>query len=83
MDYVFAAYTEWAFLPPDRLFKHPLIWMPEINLGIGRERGTYQGLTREWLYWYDRDGNRYPTPEEQIQTLLAKLKQQGIAPDTL
>lgn len=28
-----------------------LIWMPEINLGIGRERGTYQGLTREWLYW--------------------------------
>lgn len=60
-----------------------LIWMPEINLGIGRERGTYQGFTRDWLYWYEQDGNRYPTPEEQIQTLLAKLKQQGIAPDTL
>lgn len=74
-----------------------LIWMPEINLGIGRERGTYQGLTREWLYWYDRDGNRYPTPEEvtveqkqqlkqtqqQLQELLTRLQQRGIDPSTL
>jgi len=30
------------------------VWLPEINLGIGRERGTYQGITREWLYWYDQ-----------------------------
>lgn len=74
-----------------------LIWMPEINLGIGRERGTYQGLTREWLYWYDRDGNRYPTPEEvtveqkqqleqtqqQLQELLNRLQQRGIDPSTL
>ncbi len=22
---------------------------------------------REWLYWYDRDGQRYPTPDEQIE----------------
>lgn len=22
------------------------LWLPEINLGIGRERGTYQGITR-------------------------------------
>jgi Uma2 family endonuclease len=61
------------------------IWMPEIGLGIGRERGTYQGLTREWLYWYDQNGNRYLTPEEvairqqqQLQELLAKLQQKGI-----
>jgi Uma2 family endonuclease len=67
-----------------------VIWMPEVGLGIGRERGTYQGLTREWLYWYDQDGNRYQTPEEvaltsqqQLQNLLAKLQQRGINPDTL
>nr|WP_250125448.1 hypothetical protein [Chroococcidiopsis sp. CCMEE 29] len=57
--------------------------MPEINLGIGRERGTYQGLTREWLYWYDQKGSRYPTPEEQLQTLLARLQHRGIDPNTL
>ncbi len=39
-------------------------WMPELGLGIGREFGNYTGCEREWLYWYDREGNRYPTPEE-------------------
>lgn len=43
------------------------IWMPEIRLAVGRERGTYLGRTREWLYWYDQQGNRLPTPEELIE----------------
>ena len=59
------------------------IWMPEISLGIGREQGTYQGRTREWLYWYDENGTRYTTQEEQLQNLLARLQQQGIDPNTL
>ncbi|MEH2002074.1 MAG: Uma2 family endonuclease [Nostoc sp.] len=73
------------------------IWMPEIGLGIGRERGTYQRITREWLYWYDENGNRYSTPEEvtieqqqqleqtqqQLQELLARLQQKGINPNNL
>jgi hypothetical protein len=57
--------------------------MPEIGLGIGREEGTYQGRMREWLYWYDEHGDRYSTPEEQLQNLLARLQQQGIDPNTL
>ena len=40
------------------------VWMPEIGLGIGTSVGTYQRVTREWLYWYDRTGNRYPTSDE-------------------
>ncbi len=40
------------------------VWLEEINLGIGREEGTYLGITREWLYWYDQGGNKYLTPEE-------------------
>ncbi|MBN3899135.1 MAG: Uma2 family endonuclease [Nostoc sp. NOS(2021)] len=73
------------------------IWMPEIGLGIGRERGTYQRITREWLYWYDENGNRYSTPEEttieqqqqleqaqqQLQELLARLQHKGINPNNL
>ncbi|OKH28369.1 Uma2 family endonuclease [Chroogloeocystis siderophila] len=72
-------------------------WMPEINLGIGRERGTHQGWTREWLYWYDQAGNRLPTPEEvamqasdranlaeqRAERLAARLRDLGINPDDL
>ncbi len=43
---------------------------------------------REWLYWYDESGNKYPTPEEVVlqQTeradkLAAKLRELGVHPD--
>ena len=42
------------------------VWMPEIGLGIGKEKHTYHGRHREWLFWYDEDGKRYPTPQEII-----------------
>ena len=38
------------------------LWMPEIGLGIGCERANYGALMREWLYWYDENDLRYPTP---------------------
>jgi Uma2 family endonuclease len=63
-------------------------WMNEIGLGIGSERASFDRLTREWLYWYDRDGSRYPTPDEQIdrerqraERLAAQLRALGIEPD--
>lgn len=70
-------------------------WMSEIGLGIGRATSWSGGLEREVLYWYDQLGNRYSTPEElaqqerqraenaeqQLQNLLAKLKEQGIDTD--
>lgn len=43
------------------------VWLPELGIGIGRETGTYQGINREWLSWYDEQGNRYLTPEERIE----------------
>ncbi len=49
------------------LQKSEPVWIPEIGLGIGKERGTYLGRTREWLYWYDQKGRRQPTPEEVAQ----------------
>jgi ActR/RegA family two-component response regulator len=40
--------------------------MPEVGLGIGVESGTHEGITQDWLYWYDQQGNRYPAPEDAI-----------------
>ncbi|GBF81444.1 Uma2 family endonuclease [Aphanothece sacrum] len=55
------------------------VWLSEINLGIGRETGVYQGVLREWLYWYDQQGKRYLTPEEkalETQQQLLEAQQQ-------
>jgi Uma2 family endonuclease len=54
------------------------LWMPEIGLGIGYERGEYGGLMRDWLYWYTEDGRHYPTPAEQIQQGQTQLIQAQI-----
>ena len=43
------------------------VWMPEIQLGIGCEVGTHEGCTREWLYWYDQKGDRFPAPANVIE----------------
>lgn len=43
------------------------VWMPEIGLGIGTAQGTYDGHTREWLYWYDEQGQPYPVPSNLLQ----------------
>lgn len=66
------------------------VWIPEIGLGIGREQGTYLAWTREWLYWYDQNGNRLLSSDERIQQqrqraerLAERLRQMGIDPDTL
>ena len=73
------------------------VWLPEIGLGIGSARGTYQGITREWLYWYDEQGQRLLTPEERVQQaqqemrqaqqraqmLAERLKSLGVDPDSL
>ena len=31
------------------------------------KKATYQGITREWLYWFDENGKRFLTPEERMQ----------------
>jgi hypothetical protein len=71
--------------------------MPDVGLGIGYEQGTHEGWSREWLYWYDQQGDRFPAPEnvieqerlraeraeQQLADLIAKLQERGIDPDTL
>lgn len=66
------------------------VWLPDIGLGIGRERGNYQGITREWLYWYNQQGQRLLTPEERIlqaeqraKRLEDRLRSLGVDLDSL
>jgi Uma2 family endonuclease len=42
-------------------------WMPEVGLGIGAENQSYGNNQREWLYWYDENDVRYPTPLERAE----------------
>jgi Uma2 family endonuclease len=42
-----------------RLLAGEPVWLSELGLGIGREVGIYQGIKREWLYWYDEQGKRW------------------------
>ena len=42
-------------------------WMPEIGLSIGAEQWLYHRSQREWLFWYNQDNVRYPTPIERAK----------------
>jgi len=59
------------------------IWLKEIGLSIVKEIGTYQGITREWLYWYHKNGERLLTPEERVQRYAERLRELGIDPDSI
>ncbi|WP_066375076.1 MULTISPECIES: Uma2 family endonuclease [unclassified Anabaena] len=63
----------------------PQVWMPSLEIGLGLWQGTYQGIERLWLRWYDAEGNWLPTPAEQesqrAERLAAKLKELGIDPN--
>ncbi|MEL6899773.1 MAG: Uma2 family endonuclease [Cyanobacteria bacterium J06606_4] len=66
------------------------VWLPEIGLALGRERGRHRGWEREWLYWYDESGTKLPTLEEKAQQaesqaakLAAKLRELGVDPSEL
>ncbi|MDJ0733504.1 MAG: Uma2 family endonuclease [Nostocaceae cyanobacterium] len=66
------------------------VWLPEVGLAIGNQEGTFQGITRDWLYWYDENSVRYFTPEERaniaedrVQKLKEELRKLGVDPDSL
>jgi len=70
--------------------KQEPIWLPEIGLAIGVEHGNYQGIEREWVYWYNASGDRYLTPEETNLQLRQKnqkyedmLRSLGVDPDAI
>jgi Uma2 family endonuclease len=57
-------------------------WMPEIGLAIGAEKRAYRNRQREWLYWYDENLVRYPTPTERAEEKDALAKAEAQRADT-
>ncbi|UXE61012.1 MAG: hypothetical protein KA717_37325 [Woronichinia naegeliana WA131] len=53
------------------------VWLEEAELGLGLWEGKYQGLTRQWLRWYDQDNNWLPTPEERAKQRAEQEKQRA------
>jgi Uma2 family endonuclease len=51
------------------------IWMPELELGLGKERQIFQSRRREWLFWYNQQGDRYLMPEERIEQAKVRAEQ--------
>ena len=43
------------------------IWMPDLELGCSLWQGEYRGASRQWLRWYDAQGNWLPTEAEMVQ----------------
>ena len=41
--------------------------MPEIGLGIGHEKSYQEGLDRDWLFWYNEQGDRYLPPGNALE----------------
>ncbi len=54
--------------------QEPKIWMPQLELGLGLWSGTYEGITRTWLRWYDAQGNWILTPSEREAVVQQELE---------
>lgn len=52
----------------------PRIWMPQLELGLGLWSGTYEGITCNWLRWYDAQGNWILTPAEEKTLVQQELE---------
>ena len=51
----------------ERELSESRIWLPTLELGIGLWFGEYRGLERQWLRWYDAQGNWIPTTTEAAE----------------
>jgi len=61
----------------------PKLWIPTLELGLGLWQGKYEGVTRQWLRWYDVEGNWVLTDTEaalqraeQAEALLEQERQE-------
>jgi Uma2 family endonuclease len=54
-------------------------WMPEIGLAIGRSQGKVGGIDREVLSWFNPQGQRYLSAEEQAQQAQQQAQQASAA----
>jgi Uma2 family endonuclease len=53
-------------------------WMPEAGLALGRYDGVIDGFEREILTWYDAQGNRHLSAEEQATIRAMRAEAQAM-----
>lgn len=56
----------------------PRLWIPELGLGLGLWQGEFEGVTRQWLRWYDNQGNWILTDAERATQAEAQLRQVAV-----
>jgi Uma2 family endonuclease len=45
----------------------PLIWLPDLAIGLGLWQGEFAGISGDWLRWCDREGTWLLTDTEQAE----------------
>lgn len=55
-------------LPDNRL------WIPELKSGLGSWQGTYRGIERLWLRWYDESGQWVETAAERASAEMLRAE---------
>jgi len=61
----------------EQKLREPRIWLPTLELGIGLWLGKYREMKRQWLRWYDAQGNWIPTPTEAAEQRAETAQQQA------
>jgi Uma2 family endonuclease len=54
------------------------VWMPGLELGLGLWYGSYQGIERLWLRWYDTNGNWVSTSQELMEQERARVEETNL-----
>jgi Uma2 family endonuclease len=58
---------------------HPLIWLEDLQIGLGIWEGIFEGAPGFWLRWCDRQGIWQLTDTEQAQTQVIQTAQNLLA----
>ena len=53
----------------------PLVWLEDLEIGLGIWQGEFEGVTAAWLRWCDQAGNWLLTDTEQAQQQLEQERQ--------
>lgn len=55
--------------------ENPLIWLADLEIGLGMWQGEFDDVSAAWLRWCDRNGNWLLTDTEQAQQQLEQERQ--------
>ena len=65
----------------------PLIWLADLEIGLGLWDGYFEGLPGPWLRWCDAEGSWLLTDtekaEQRAERLAQRLREMGVNPDDI